>query len=285
MDEMGVRFSPTPPRIENHMYSGTTLHGKSGNLIGAHQKFDRVSRRFVEKLRPEAAFPSAKQILHFEGNNGPDGIKRKSPGVDEPWHYWDPTDLDDRAVPDMIERHYESMVRELQAGNQEKIAFDAAWMAHAIVDGLTPPHHYPYEEKLLELRGKGLETRNSVKEKIVIKGDTKRQTLSKNWQMWGAKGLMISHSSFEWGVSTVVIPMRLTRGLPLAAEIKHARTVGFKKFYTEQALDIYELNMYERYLRHGWTTRLGREIRQELAPRIVKSIVVAWILAIDESGV
>ncbi|MCA9313302.1 hypothetical protein KDA08_03195, partial [Candidatus Saccharibacteria bacterium] len=185
------------------MYSGTTLHGKSGNLIGAHQKFDRVARRFVHKLRPEIDFPTTKQILHFEGNNGPDGIKRKSPGVDEPWHYWDPTDKNDTHLQKIITAHLEALTQQIIFKNPERVAFEAAWLAHAIVDGLTPAHHYPYEEKLLELRGEGLETRTSIKDKIVIKGDTKRQTLSNNWKMWGAKGLMLSHASFEWGVSTV----------------------------------------------------------------------------------
>lgn len=266
------------------MYSGTTLHGKSGNLVGAHQKFDRVARKFIEQLRPDIAFPTTKEILHFEGNNGPDGIKRKSPGVDEPWHYWDPTDSSDRAVLEMVAKHQRGLTVALRSNDLEKAAFEAAWLAHALVDGLTPPHHYPYEKKLLELRGSGIETRNSVKDKIVIKGDTKRQTLSKNWQMWGAKGLMLSHATFEWGVSTVVAPMKLSRGIPSEAELKHARNIGFPTFYTQLAMDVYELNMYERYLRRGWTTRLAREIRQDLAPRIVKSIVVAWILALDESG-
>ncbi len=266
------------------MYSGTTLHGKSGNLIGAHQKFDRVARKFIGVLRPESNFPATKLVLHFEGNNGPDAIKRKSPGVDEPWHYWDPTDDTDNQLWEIIDRHYKGLVKELREQDEEKSAFEAAWLAHAIVDGLTPPHHYPYEEKLLALRGKGRETRTSVKEKVIIKGDTRRQTLQKNWKMWGAKGLMLSHATFEWGVSTVVKPMKLRKGLPTEAEIKHARNIGYHAFLKENALAIYELNMYERYLRRGWTTKLGREIRQELTPRIARCITVAWVLAIDEAA-
>jgi hypothetical protein len=266
------------------MYSGTTLHGKSGNLIGAHQKFDRVARRFVDTLRPGTNFPNSKLILHFEGNNGPDAIKRKSPGIDEPWHLWDPTDDNDQQLLDVVREHQVGLVRELGDENFEKAAFEAAWLAHAIVDGLTPPHHYPYEEKLLALRGEGLETRNSIRNKIIIQGDTKRQTLSRNWKMWGAKGLMLSHASFEWGVSTVVIPMRLSKGLPTAGDIKHARNIGFDKYLRENALAIYELNMYERFLRHGWTTKLGKEIRQNLGPKIANCITVAWVLAIDEAG-
>ena len=92
------------------MYSGTTLHGKSGNLVGAHQKFDRVARRFVTKLRGDGAFPPIGEILHFEGNNGPDGIKRKSPGNDEPWHFWNPADENDDDLLGYIQQHYDSLV-------------------------------------------------------------------------------------------------------------------------------------------------------------------------------
>ncbi len=265
------------------MYSGTTLHNKSGNLIGAHQKFDRVARKFVKELRPQSVFPETKLILHFEGNNGPDGIKRKSPGVDEPWHYWDPTNSDDKVLLNIINNHYIQLVKSLKNNSLEKAAFEAAWMAHAIVDGLTPAHHYPYEKKLIELRGEGIETRTSFKDKVVIQGDTKREMLKKNWKMWGAKGLLISHATFEWGVSSTVRTLKLKKGLPSEGEIKHAKNVGYEAYLKEIALEIYELNMYERFLRRGWSMKMAKEIKQVLGPRIVHAISILWILAIDES--
>ena len=71
---------------------------------------------------------------------------------------------------------------------------------------------------------------------------------------------------------------------PANADIRHARNVGFEKYIREHALAIYELNMYERFLRYGWTAKLGREIRIELGPRIAHCITVAWALAIDEAN-
>jgi len=265
------------------MYSGTTLHNKSGNLVGAHQKFDRVARKFVKELRPTSNFPETKQILHFEGNNGPDGIKRKSPGINEPWHLWDPTDETDTVLLKIIDNHYKQLVKSLRSGSNEKAAFEAAWLAHAIVDGLTPAHHYPYEKKLIELRGEGLETRNSFKEKVVIKGDTKREMLQKNWKMWGAKGLLISHATFEWGVSSTVRTLKLRKGLPSEGDIKHAKNIGYEAYFKAVALEIYDLNMYERFLRRGWSMKMAREIKQILGPKIVHTISMLWILALDES--
>lgn len=266
------------------MYSGTTLHNKSGNFIGAHQKFDRIARKFTHERRPHVTFPSTKQILHFEGNNGPDGVKRKSTGKDEPWHFWDPTDENDTKLLEIIRQHFDSLVKELVENDTERSAFEAAWMAHAIVDGLTPAHHFPYEAELHKLRGEGKETRTSVKAKMIIKGDTRRQTVAKNWKTWGAKGLMISHAYFEFGVSSTVRPMRFTKHGLTEADIKHAKNLGLEAFLKEQALEIYTLGLYERFLRRGWTMKIAKQIRTDLAPRIVRAIAVSWILAIDEAN-
>ena len=60
--------------------------------FGAHQKIDRVARNHLADIFEGRGyyFPKTWQILKFEGLNGPDGIKRKTPGQDELWHYYDP---------------------------------------------------------------------------------------------------------------------------------------------------------------------------------------------------
>src|SRR5688572_21960375 len=133
------------------MYSGTSLTRVSGRVLGAHQKFDRVARSHLDKIATNSSsFPKSARILHFEGNKGPDAIKLKSPSKDEPWHYFSPFDDDDSEIMELIVNHYHNLVKELQAGNEERSAFEAAWLAHAIVDGLTPAHHYPYEKAVEE---------------------------------------------------------------------------------------------------------------------------------------
>lgn len=252
--------------------------------MGAHQKFDRVARRMLNELLPGNAMPPIKLILHFEGKNGPDGVKRKSPAQDEPWHYYDPKSEDNDEFLKIVADHYHGLVQQLKDNNQEKAAFEAAWLAHALVDGLTPAHHYPYEEKLAELRGEGIETRDSLKEKLVIGGGTTMEMLKNNWKMWGARGLMTTHGFFELGVATIITPMRLRRGLPSAQDIKNAQTKGIIKLFEEYAHAIAALNMYERYYRLGWTKKLNRQVRQDLAPTIVRMITLAWYLAVTEAA-
>ena len=74
------------------MYSGWLLTNYSGQIIGAHQKFNRVAYRQLKLLQPELQLPALKLIQHFEGRNGPDGLKLKSPGHNEPHHFYDPFD-------------------------------------------------------------------------------------------------------------------------------------------------------------------------------------------------
>ncbi|MBC7459362.1 hypothetical protein H7200_01460, partial [Candidatus Saccharibacteria bacterium] len=115
------------------MYAGTTIGNKSGQLIGVHQRIDRVARKHLQPLiKSSLQFPRITRILHFEGNNGPDGVKRKSPSIDEPWHFINPDNPTDTAILEMIRDHQVNLAEALMSHNEERAAFEAAWMAHAI---------------------------------------------------------------------------------------------------------------------------------------------------------
>src|SRR5581483_12067238 len=104
--------------------------------------------------------------------NGPDAIKRKSPAQDEPWHYFEPFNSNDTQLLQLIDGHHTSLVRALREKNRTRAAFEAAWLAHALVDGLTPAHHYPYEEALEELRGEDRSSRTTLTSRALVKGET-----------------------------------------------------------------------------------------------------------------
>lgn len=267
------------------MYAGTTLHGKSGGIIGVHQRIDRIARRDLRRLPGVGhGFPSITQILHFEGNNGPDGIKRKSPSVDEPWHYIDPTRNDDRELIQMIMDHYHNLVTALRQGNDTRAAFEAAWMAHAITDGLTPAHHYPLGDKIEELWGRPKEDRLSIKEKNFIQGQTRRETVSKNWQYWGAKGVFLTHGLFEFGVATSIKTTRFDTTTPTSAWLKAADLKGPERVFLDAVQAIYRLNMYEHFWKTGWSTKLAQQTRRSLIPRIVNVVTYCWYCAYREAG-
>ncbi|HTE58071.1 MAG TPA: hypothetical protein VK694_04975 [Verrucomicrobiae bacterium] len=269
------------------MYSGTTLTKYSGRVLGAHQKIDRVARKHLSKLlKDDAVFPSSRNLLHFEGKNGPDGIKVKSPAKDEPWHYFNPFDDSDTQIIDLIEGHYKQLVKELKANNRERIAFEAAWLSHAIVDGLTPAHHYPYEEKLVELRkGEGIETRTTYKEKLIMHGDTRREKVKNNWKMWGARGLFMTHTLFEMGVATIIKPLNFTEAIPKPKEVAHMLDIGPAEWFKRTAREIAVLDMYTRYYEKGWTPKLAYDVRHKLGPLIIKNVALTWYAALAEAKV
>jgi hypothetical protein len=269
------------------MYSGTTFNPWSGNVMGAHQKLDRVARKDLAKLLGEDKnhlFPKSRLIIHFEGNKGPDAIKRKSPAKDEPWHYYSPFDDEDSKIFDLIEAHYKQLVKELKNKNEERIAFEAAWLAHTLVDGLTPAHHYPYEETLEELRGEGIETRTTLRKKLIINGDTKREMLSNNWKMWGPKGLMTAHSMFELGVAAIIAPISMKDSVPKDYEMKEAYEVGITEYFKRSAREIAVIDMYLRYIKKGWTAKLVHDVRHKLGPIIARTVAIAWYLALIDAG-
>lgn len=269
------------------MYSGSTLTPASGRILGAHQKIDRRARKHLaDLLPPGVTFPDIRRILHFEGHNGPDAIKRKSPAKDEPWHYFNPFDEDDSLLPELIQTHYDNLVAALAIDDEVVAAFEAAWLAHAVVDGLTPAHHYPYEEKLVELRGGlGKETRVTLKEKIVLPGDTRRQAVSNNWKMWGPKGLFTTHYAFEWGVSTIFLTMRpKSQPALLAEQAAAAHRLPLVDYYRRTAKEIAALGLYDKFYAHGWTVQLARQVRQQLIPELIKAVTAVWHRAACEAA-
>jgi hypothetical protein len=269
------------------MYSGTTLTSISGRILGAHQKIDRVSRLHLGKLLQDAnaVFPSTRMILRFEGRNGPDGIKRKSPAQDEPWHYINPFDVTDDQLAAIIGDHAAQLAASLRAKDMTRSAFEAAWLAHAIVDGLTPAHHFPYEEELIKLRGgEGIEGRDTIYKKLVMPGQTVPQQVKNNWKMWGPKGLLTTHGAFELGIASIIAPLRLQHGMPADADIRELQAHGTVALFGRKAKEIAALGMYDTFYKTGWTPRLVRQVRRELVPVIVLMVTLAWYGAAVEAG-
>ena len=268
------------------MYAGTTLRPLKhfDAWFGVHQKIDRAARTRLGVLLPRSrAFPSRKDIIRFEGLDGPDGIKRKTPAQGELWHFINPADENDRQIIDILQHNFTELVAALKEGNQTRAAFEAAWLAHGLVDGLTPAHQYPYEEELVRLRGEGKETRTSPKDKLLMPGDTLTEKVSKNWQMWGDKGLLTTHLAFEWGVAVMILPLRLAKFSPTEAELEQAMERGLAETFLEAAHEVAALKLYDQFYQSGWTPRLAKQVRQKLLPRIVNMVTTVWYIAAREA--
>ncbi len=259
------------------MYAGTTIRRHSGWLLGVHQRIDRAAhRQFIKTVPSGTFFPTQKDVLYFEGNNGPDAIKRKSPSKDEPWHFINPKNSTDRALVDLINDHYANLTTALKQKNEKRAAFESAWLAHAIVDGLTPAHHYPLADKIEELWGKPHHERSSVKDKNFIKGETRRDSIAKNWQYWGSGGIFSQHVMFEFGVATSILFSPFGRVGITKKDLKEVAEKGIEPVFCRAMKEVDKLQMYEKFAKQGWTHLLATESREVLVPRIIKTVTLAW---------
>ncbi len=250
-------------------------------FLHAHQKIDKVAYRHLKAVGKESwFFPKFKNILYFEGNRGPDSTRlKKRQKVDQPWHFYDPFDDDDTDIHDLITGHFDGLVEALKQRDEIRSGFEAAWLAHTLVDGLTPAHHFPYEKELELLRGESRETRNGLLGRIYVKGIGPRESIRRSLQLIGPGGLLTNHALFEGGAYTIMIPLKLNRAKPSESDLraiqKHGIVVMFERFAREIAV----LDMYSSYLKKGWTPKLARNVRRELAPRMVLMVTLAWYAA------
>lgn len=271
------------------MYStlGVNPNSKhSGELIGTHQKLDKTARWLLNKHLPIAQkkFPSIDEILYFEGIRGPDGLKRKSPGVDEPEHFIQPG-KDDGLLIGYIRDHHYNLVQALKNKNPERAAFEAAWMAHAITDGLTPAHHYPYRKVVDELMSdKDYKKLFGVEVKGIMRGDNLTQAARNNWLYWGAGGVMTKHIAFEYGVAYTISQIPMKRLAPKNIKNEEYKNPDYEKSFYTALNRVAALRMYDRFLEKGWNTELIVETREILIPEIIRAISLAWASAVLEAN-
>jgi len=263
------------------MYAGTTFRRSSGRIVGVHQRIDRVARRSLNLLiKKSHGFPGIMNILHFEGKNGPDGLKLKRATSDIPWHFIDPTNPNDRLLILMINDHIYNLAHSLSSRDSIRAAFEAAWLAHAITDGLTPAHLYSLDCKIEKLFGKPQHELQGITAKKTIHGINRRDTIAKNWEYWGAGGVVFSHLMFELSVASVIASEKYKIIKPSSMDIERLKNEGFEKLFTESVQKIHSLRVYETYIKGGVTIELANTIKHVVMPEIINCVVLAWYYAI-----
>jgi hypothetical protein len=265
------------------MYAGFITPRRVVKRVGIHQRLDMAAYRMIEHFLPVGGgFPDIKDILHFEGYNGPDGLKSKTglklrtkddPG---PSHLYDPV-ADTGEVPIHIANHYRSLVECLKDDDLVRASFEAAWLAHYIGDGLTPAHHWPLEDKIAEAAERSTKTLRG--------GDPNKYVafLKKNWAIWGAKGHMSTHQNFEMGIAFALLFFPIKPEFS-EHELVQARELGPVEYFKHEARAIAGLNLYERFYEEGWSNELAVAVKNVLAPRTAQAIGIVWLLALLDAG-
>ena len=274
------------------MYSRATPFQKADKIAGTHQKIDRAARLTLRKILSKnptfskVHFPKIDEILVFEGNGGPDGIKTKSPGKDEPWHFVEPYG-DLAPIKTYVENHLFNLSKALSEENYVRASFEAGWMAHAITDALTPAHQYPMTDKIIEISGKKPEERDKIIKKMFLSGKNWRERLLNNWEYIGPKGVMSSHMLYEMGVATMItsIAAKKITNDPTKEEISRVLNGDFMKVFEEKIKWVADQKYYETYLEKGWTTSLARNTKSILLPEISKIVALGWFEGIRRASV
>ncbi len=253
-------------------------------IFHAHQKIDRIARRNLSTLEPLVYFPSIKQILKFEAGRGPDGAKlKRHKHSEQPWHFVNPEDETESEIHQEINFHYQGLVYSLKQKDLARAGFEASWLAHALVDGLTPAHHYPYEKELEDLRGDHRDSRKGLTGRLYVKGGSLTKTVKKSAKLVGPKGLLTSHAMFEAGAFTIIAPLRLTKAIPDTKDGAVVTQADLVKYFNKMIEEVNALNIYERFCKLGWTQSVARDVKKELAPRMVKTVTLAWYSAVQEA--
>lgn len=252
----------------------------SGKHIGTHQQLDQAARKVLARHLRGRYFPSSKEILYFEGMRGPDGLKRKSPDEDDPSHMLD--DAEHQLVGQILDHRY-NLVQTLKNRDRVRAAFEAAWMAHKLTDGLTPAHHFPLSEAKEEL----MSNKEFVKIfgepiKGIMHGRNALETARNNWLYWGTGGYMSKHVAYEYGIVMIAAALPQRALIPRVGRSEF-QYVDAKKVFYESLAKIQAAKMYDRFRQDGWTTELALDTKNLLLPEIVRAIALTWYSAVEEA--
>lgn len=266
------------------MYATTTMVKNpkfTGKHMGTHQQLDQAARKVLARYLRGRYFPTSKEIIYFEGMRGPDGLKRKSPDHDDPSHMLD--DEEHQLFKQIMDHRY-NLIQALKQRNDVRAAFEAAWLAHKLTDGLTPAHHFPLSEAKEEL----MSNKEFVKifgepVKGIMHGRNALETARNNWLYWGAGGYMSKHVAYEYGVAIIAAALP---GRSLTPRIGRSefQYVDPKKVFYESLAKVQDAKMYDRFRKEGWTTDLALDTKNLLLPEIVRAIALVWYSAVEEAS-
>jgi len=89
---------------------------------------------------------------------------------------------------------------------------------------------------------------------------------------------------FEGGAWAIMRPLRLAKAMPTLEDLERIEVEGIAAVFRQTAREIAELNIYGRFINRGWTQKLSRDVRRELAPRMVRMVTLAWYGAAREAA-
>jgi hypothetical protein len=72
--------------------------------------------------------------------------------------------------------------------------------------------------------------------------------------------------------------------LPSDEEIIRAQQMGYRAYYYEQVQAVARMDMYQEFIKTGWTRRLAKQTKDELMPLIIRAVVLGWLTAAERAA-
>lgn len=242
--------------------------------FGDHQRIDRLAYQYMGKHLNMTKFPSIKAILANEGRNGPDGAKYEG-GAEG--HFYNPK-TEGAELLVIIHKYYDALVVALAKQDLNTAAKEASWLAHAVVDGLTPAHQFPYEEAVSTLTADTSHVRDTASKQFYIRGETMGASIEKTWKLTGPQGLLTSHTLFETSMALALQYFRPKLQLQLPPKN------SVDEIFRSRARLVKSLELYDKFMRRGPNPSMSLKLRRIVGPAMVEAVVLLWSLALEEAN-
>ena len=92
------------------------------------------------------------------------------------------------------------------------------------------------------------------------------------------------HAAFELGFATLIAPLRFNDILPKPNYLSSISKKKLPKWYRSLVSQVDKLNIYEAYYKTGWTRKLSKQVRKELAPTLINAVTAVWYIAYNEAN-
>jgi hypothetical protein len=67
-------------------------------------------------------------------------------------------------------------------------------------------------------------------------------------------------------------------------KLAESRRLGAIEFFKQEAREVAELGLYDRFYKEGWTAELARVVREQIAPHASQVVGLIWLLAYLEAA-
>ncbi len=234
-----------------------------------HCAVNRMARSVLRISPLHHYLPSIKTINYYEGMEGVDGLWIKHKHLPSQSAYNPETNQGNGLIK--LQDHFQEAVAVWPSRNLDEIGKRLAYLSHTITDLCTPPHQHGQYVPLYHNRWYFLV-------------DTINDWTDREPSQW-----LDRHALFEVNLMVRSLFKPFANQAKLYTQLineylcyRTKRSEILLRFMREQIVMIRRLNVYQEYLRYGWTQKIEKTMRLVVVPTTVSLVATFWYLAAKE---